>query len=111
MKQYQVLWTDDAVSDLHRIISYIYKESETIAKDIYHGIKKQCETLDRFPYRGHVIDELCAMGFTHYRELIYKRWRIIYSIENETVYLLLILDSRQDMEDLLVQRLLNQSMD
>jgi plasmid stabilization system protein ParE len=108
MEKYTVKWTDDAVDDFDNIIGYIFKENETNAKEMYLAIKKQCQELDYFPFRGHVVPELQALGFTYYRELIYKRWRIIYSIEGKNVYLLLIVDSRQDMKELLVQRLLNQ---
>ncbi len=108
MEKYTVKWTDDAVDDFDNIIGYIFKENETNAKEMYLAIKKQCHELDYFPFRGHVVPELQALGFTYYRELIYKRWRIIYSIEGKNVYLLLIVDSRQDMKELLVQRLLNQ---
>jgi len=48
-----------------------------------------------------------ALGFTNYRKIIYKRWCIIYSVENKNVYLLLILDSRQDIQEQLMYRILN----
>ena len=107
MQKYIVKWTDDAVDDFDNIIGYIFKENETNAKNMYLAIKEQCQDLDFFPLRGHVVPELQTLGFTEYRELIYKRWRIIYSVEGENVYLLLIIDSRQDMQELLVQRMLN----
>ena len=108
MKKYSVVWTEDAVNDFDNIIGYIFKENETNAKNIYLAINGQCQDLDLFPFRGHIIPELQVLGFTYYRELIYKRWRIIYSIEGKDVYLLLIIDGRQDIEELLVQRVLNQ---
>ena len=107
MQKYTVNWTDDAVNDFDNIIGYIFKENETNAKNMYLAIKEQCQDLDYFPFRGHIVSELQTLGFTEYRELIYKRWRIIYSVEGRDVYLLLIIDSRQDMQELLVQRMLN----
>ena len=107
MQKYTVKWTDDAVDDFDNIIGYIFKENETNAKSMYLAIKKQCQDLDYFPFRGHVVPELEILGFTEYRELIYKRWRIIYSIEGQDVYLLLIIDSRQDIQEQLIQRILN----
>ena len=58
-------------------------------------------------YHYHLTHKFQALGFKNYRELIYKRWRIIYSVEGQNVYLLLIIDSRQDMQEQLVQRVLN----
>ncbi len=107
MQNYTVKWTEDAVSDFNNIIDYIFGENKTNAKNIYLAIKEQCQDLDYFPLRGRVVPELEALGFTDYREIIYKRWRIIYSVENKNVYLLLILDSRQDIQEQLVYRILN----
>ena len=107
MTKYSVKWTDDAMDDFDNIIGYIFKENETNAKSMYLAIKEQCQNLDYFPLLGHVVPELQTLGFNNYRELIYKRWRIIYSVEKQNVYLLLIIDSRQDMQEQLVQRILN----
>ena len=107
MQKYTVKWTDDAINDFDNIIGYIFKENKTNAKSMYLAIKNQCQALDHFPLRGHIIPELQALGFTDYREIIYKRWRIIYSVEKQNVYLLLILDSRQDIQVQLVERILN----
>ncbi len=107
MQKYTVNWTDDAVSDFNNIIDYIFGENKTNAKNIYLTIKEQCQDLDYFPLRGRIVPELEALGFTNYREIIYKRWRIIYSVESKNVYLLLILDSRQDIQEQLMYRILN----
>ena len=107
MQKYTVKWTDNAIDDFDKIIGYIFEENKTNAKSIYLAIKEQCQDLNYFPFRGHVVPELQALGFTDYRELIYKRWRIIYSVEGQNIYLLLIIDSRQDIQEQLVQRILN----
>jgi len=107
MQKYTVIWTDDAVDDLNNIIGYIFKDNQTNAKNMYMSIKKICQDLDHFPFRGHIVPELQAFGFSEYKELIYKRWRIIYSIEGEKVYLLLILDTKQDMQEQLIKRVMH----
>ena len=107
MQSYKVLWTEDAVSDLDSIIGYIFQESQTTAKEIYLAIKEKCESLEHFPFRRRIVPELESLGFCEYREIIYKRWRIIYSIEDSHVYLLLLIDSRQDIQEQLVRRMLH----
>ena len=108
MQKYTVNWTNDAVSDFDNIIDYIFRENKTNAKSIYLAIKEHCQDLDYFPFRGHyLVPELEAFGFSNYREIIYERWRIIYSVESKNVSLLLILDSRQDIQEQLVYRILN----
>jgi len=39
-------------------------------------------------------------------EKLRKRWRIVYKIENEKVYILIVVDSGRDIEDILFGRLL-----
>ncbi len=106
MQSYQVFWTDDAISDFDAIITHIFAESETHAKAMFLAIKEQCNALEHFPLRARVVPELEALGIMQYRELIFKRWRIIYSVETHSVNLLLIIDSRQDIQEQLIQRIL-----
>ena len=54
---------------------------------------------------GRVVTELQQIGIFKYREIIYKRWRIIFKIENQKVYILLVVDSSRNLEDILFQRL------
>ncbi len=45
-----------------------------------------------------------------YRELISSVWRVMYKVDNDTVYIMAIFDSRQNVEELLLQKLLRISM-
>jgi len=109
MQKYNVYWTDDAIDDLTSIIEYIFKQNQTNAKAMYFAIKEQCRNLEQLPFRARVVPELETLGMMQYREIIYKRWRIIYSVESNKVYILLIIDSRQDIQDQLVQRILKEN--
>jgi len=108
MQTYKVYWTKDAISDFDSIITYIFTENKTNAKAMFLAIKEQCSTLEHFPFRTRVVPELESLGIMQYRELIFKRWRIIYSIDDDTVNLLLIIDSRQDIQEQLIQRVLKE---
>jgi len=108
MQTYKVFWTDDAINDFDAIITHIYTENKTNAKAMFLAIKKQCSTLEHFPFRTRVVPELESLGIMQYRELIFKRWRIIYSINNDTVNLLLMIDSRQDIQEQLIERILKE---
>ena len=107
MKQFEVIWTKNAEFDLELIIEYIKTDSITLAKTIFFEIKKECETLYYFPKRKRIVPELQQIGILKYREIIYKRWRIIYKIDNTKVYILLVIDSSRNLEDILFQRLIN----
>lgn len=106
MKILEVYWTQAAELDLEAIVKYIQVDDEKRAKKIFFAIKKECEGLYFFPKRKRIVPELQQIGILKYREIIFKRWRIVYKIENEKIYILLVADSSQNLEDLLLQRLL-----
>ena len=106
MKQFKVTWTKKAEYDLESIIEHIKIDSIEIAKSIFFEIKKESESLYYYPQRKRIVPELEHIGILKYREIIYKRWRIVFKIDNEKVYILLVADSRQNLEDILFQRLI-----
>jgi len=106
LKNFKVIWTKNAEFDLESIIEYIKTDSIKIAKDIFFEIKNQCNQLSIFPTSRRIVPELQQIGILRYRELIFKRWRIIYKTEKEKVYILIVVDSSRDIEDILFQRLL-----
>ena len=106
MKKFEILWTKSAEYDLELIIQYLKLDSVSIAKEIFIELIKECENLYYFPQRKRVVPELAQIGIFKYREIIYKRWRVIFKIENEKVYILLVVDSSRNLEDILFQRLI-----
>ena len=107
MRDYQVIWSNSAKYDLESIIEYIKIDSISNAKKIFFEIKEKCNNLYYFPLKYRVVPQLQQIGIVKYRELIYKRWRIISKIDNKKVYILIVVDSSRNIEDLLFQRLLN----
>ena len=105
-KEYKVFWTKSAVSDFENIVEYIAKNSPLTAKTIFTKIKKQIETLSLSPRRGRYIPELQQQGILLYRELLSPPWRIMYRIYEKKVYILAIIDSRRNVEDILFQKLI-----
>ena len=107
MKQFEVIWAKSAQFDLELIIEYIKTDSLDIAKKIFLQIRKECNNLCSFPQRKRIVPELQQIGILKYREIIHKRWRIIYKIDNTKVYVLLVVDSSRNLEDILFQRLID----
>jgi len=106
MKRFKVIWTKNAELDLELIIEYIKIDSISRAKKIFIEIKQECSKLYTLPERKRVVPELKAIGIDKYREIIYKRWRIVYKIDDEKIYVLLVADSSRNLEDILFQRLI-----
>ncbi|MDD3855505.1 type II toxin-antitoxin system RelE/ParE family toxin [Sulfurimonas sp.] len=109
-KIYKVKWTSNAKEDLLNIVDYIKKDSLCAARKAYEQIKEKAQSSNFFPLRGRMVPELQKEGITIYRELIAQPWRIMYKIENDTVYIMAIFDSRQNIEELLLQKLLRGHM-
>jgi len=105
-KSYNVWWSETAENDLLSIIEYIARDNPLQARKIFGEIKKQTESLYAFPDRGRMIPELQNQGITLYRELIIGPWRVMYRVSEDSVYVLSVLDSRKNVEDILLQRLI-----
>ncbi|HIP29669.1 MAG TPA: type II toxin-antitoxin system RelE/ParE family toxin [Sulfurospirillum arcachonense] len=105
-KDYSLQWTTNAKNDLLNIVEYIKKDSPDTAKDIYLKIRKKVHSTNFFPLKGRVVPELQKEGITLYREIVASPWKIIYKVGNDTVYIMAVLDSRQNIEELLLQKLL-----
>jgi addiction module RelE/StbE family toxin len=95
-----------AKNDLREIIKYISKNNPMNALDVLKKIEDRINTLNRFPERGGYVPELLKNNIKDYRQLIVSPWRIIYKIDNDIVNVLLIIDSRRNTQDILIERLL-----
>lgn len=102
---YQVLWAEVASRDLEEILEYIAHDSQAEALRQFNKIQASALRLKSFPERGRVVPELKWQGISMYRELILSPWRLIYRISGKTVYVFCFLDSRRNVEDLLLERL------
>jgi len=87
------------------IIEYIAEDSSSNALKIYKKIKQKASRLYSFPERGRIVPELRDQGIIQYRELIVPLWRIVYRISETNVYVLSVLDSRRNIEDILLMKL------
>jgi toxin ParE1/3/4 len=104
---YAVQWSHTAETDLKGIVEHIAEDSPGRALEVLKVVKSRASSLYSFPHRGRIVPELQDQGITQYRELVVAPWRIIYRLSEETVYVLSILDSRQNVEDILLKRLVS----
>ncbi len=104
--KYQVFWAHVAENDLKVIIEYIALDRPQAALEILKSIKDKASDLCVLPERGRIIPELEGQGILQYRELIIPPWRLIYKIFDQTVLVLSVIDSRQNVEDILLKRMI-----
>jgi toxin ParE1/3/4 len=95
--KYKVIWTKSAEQDLNQIIEYILNNEEiNNAKKIYGKIKSRIFLLNENPEQGRVVPELQLLKIKKYREIIINPWRIIYKIDYNKVFILLVIDGRRN---------------
>jgi len=104
---FTVFLTADAARDLEELYHYVtLHDAPEKAEHVLKKIEKTFSSLSQFPKRGAYPKELLALGIRDYREIFFKPYRVIYRVMGNTVYVLLIVDGRRDMQTLLLRRLL-----
>jgi plasmid stabilization system protein ParE len=103
-ESYKVTWAIVAQHDLRQLIEYIAIDSPGNASQILKKIKQKTSDLYTGPDRGRIVPELKDQGIHTYRELIVAPWRIIYRTSDTTVFVLSVIDSRRNVEDILLDR-------
>ena len=78
----KIVWTERASGDIEAIVRYIARRDPAAAGRIGAGIYNRVQILQENPEAGSILDELRAGGW---RKLIFRRWKIIYTIRDETV--------------------------
>ncbi len=96
-RKYEVNITKHAQEDLEHIFYYIANDSEDNAANFINELEKKVLTLESLLKRNPLIPENEYFG-TEYRHLIYKKYRIIYRISENSVYILRIIHGAKLLE-------------
>ncbi len=104
---YTVLLLEEAVKDIEAIYRYSRKSgNKKAAKDLVINIRKACESLTENPERGHIPDELSQIGQFEYRQIIVKKYRIIYQLAKPNIFIFGIIHGNRNIGEVLRQRML-----
>jgi toxin ParE1/3/4 len=76
--------TSTAEEDIKEIWGYIARDDSETATRFIQRLKRRIETLERFPLRCPLISENALMQ-SHFRHLIYGKYRIIFRVAGSTV--------------------------
>lgn len=90
--------------DLIEILDYIKSDSELNAQNIFQKIEQKAEELINMPQKGRTVPEFKIYNIDFYREIIVSPWRIICKIEDHRVFILIVIDARRDLSDLLFRK-------
>ena len=105
-RKFDIKWTSPALDDLDEIIEYISKTNLTYAIKVMDKIYEQVNKLDISPERCRIVPELEKYGYLIYRQLIVDYWKIIFKIEENIVYIMLVIDGRRNIEDIILKKIL-----
>lgn len=106
MQKYEIIVSAFAEKDLKNIISFFYVKNKHYAIELYKKIKTRIQELEIFPERGKIVPELEKHGISSYRQIIEGNYRIIYSVRFSQIRILMIVDSRRNLEELLFLKLM-----
>jgi toxin ParE1/3/4 len=103
---YRVDWAESAGRDLLGIVNYLAGRNPAAAAEVLERLERRAAALRTAPGRGRVVPELARLQMRHYRELIVTPHRLIYRIDGSRVLVLGVFDSRRNLEDVLLERLI-----
>jgi plasmid stabilization system protein ParE len=78
----KIIWTEKASADIEAIVRYISRRDPQAAARIGIGIYDRAQILLEHPEAGSVLDELRDGGW---RKLIFRRWKIVYTIRGDAI--------------------------
>jgi addiction module RelE/StbE family toxin len=85
-------WSPLSAERLTDIVDHISEDNPKAARKLATRIFASIEMLTKFPKSGRIVPEL---GIPKYREILVGNYRIIYSIVEDTIYILTIRHQKQ----------------
>jgi toxin ParE1/3/4 len=83
----EIIWTATALNDVDRIAKYISADSEFFAKQFVEKIFAATDILQKYPSIGKPLQELPG---SIYREILLKKYRIIYRFDSDKVFVITV---------------------
>ncbi len=91
----KVFWTREALVRLQEINSFIAEDNPGMADIFVDELISTAESLEKFPERGRVVPELSIETI---REIIYKKYRIVYLIKKKSIDVLTVFEGHQQLK-------------
>ena len=92
----EVIWTQTALDDINSIAEYISLDSVFYAKQFVEKIFLAVNKLEKFPAIGKIVSELSNLT---YREILFRKYRIIYRTNSDKVYIISVHHSSRLLEN------------
>ncbi|MBI9109345.1 MAG: type II toxin-antitoxin system RelE/ParE family toxin [Spirochaetales bacterium] len=105
-KKYKIIFSKFAEDDLTEIIGYYQSNNNEFYRKLFFSIEEKINQLKDFPKHGRIVPELEKQNIVDYRELIEGNYRIIYVIHDRSIIIHTIIDSRRNLEELIIKKLM-----
>lgn len=89
----KVIWSDEALTDLETLTSYISKDSTFYAVAMLDEIITASRNLSNLSERGRIVPEF---EDPHIREIFVRKYRLIYKIKNTEVLIVTLVHGARD---------------
>ena len=88
----KIVWTHEALNQLAEIEGYISKDSLKRAVLFVDQLVEHAESLPDNPGMGRMVPEI---GNPNIRELIFKKYRIVYRLKNDCIEILTVFEGHR----------------
>lgn len=92
----RVEWTRSAIQDLAGIHAHIAQDSPRYAISVVDRLTNRTKQISLFPFSGEMVPEYNAERI---REVIEYSYRLIYLVENESIYVLSVIHGAIPLPD------------
>ena len=91
----RVVWSPRALERIADIANHIAEDRPDTAVRWVEGLFDAAKSLADFPHRGRRVPEL---NRPEYRELLYRRYRVIYRVSGQRVNIVTVRHGRQHLD-------------
>jgi plasmid stabilization system protein ParE len=102
----RVVVLSGAEGDLRELRAYVGRRfgAKTWANTVA-ALRTAFERIGTHPETGRVPEELAALAFVQYRQVVVGKNRVIYEVRGSIAFIHLVCDSRRDLKAVLLRRL------
>lgn len=92
---FKVIWSDQAITDLREVCSYLARDNQEAALRIGNGILDHVRILAQFPFIGPTYPRGASGPL---REIVFRSYRIFYDVSEDShcVYVLHVWHATRD---------------
>jgi addiction module RelE/StbE family toxin len=96
IKEFKVLWTENAIEDLLAIKEYIFEDSPDRAESWIRELFNSGESLVNLPTRGRIVLEFKQKNL---RELLIGNYRLVYRINKTTIEIITVFEGHRQLNN------------